>query len=168
MKNIALCPAVIQGTVEAMDVWSSAAVAMTRQLTLLQDGLRATRADRDAVQRENQRLQCEAAALRRGIANPDGQMVLSVDAGTSMDARVSADSSTSTQKVATVTVATSTDGLTGFLLRKPLLRSLFRQGVEHLLGIEPAGTGHRRMMCSFVEAFHLLEQLDARVFKRAG
>ncbi|GAV09922.1 hypothetical protein RvY_19391 [Ramazzottius varieornatus] len=172
VRNINLCPPVVQGTVDAMDIWTSAATALTGQLTLLHSGLEATRAQYAAVtaerevQRQNRRLLREVAALRRGTPYPVEQPPTS-DASTSTEASVYANASTSTKQVVMVSSSTSTDGVSGFLLRKALLSCLFRQGVEHLLGIIPVGLGRRRLLCSFLESFHLLEELDELVWNRA-
>ncbi|GAV09885.1 hypothetical protein RvY_19353-2 [Ramazzottius varieornatus] len=156
-----------------MDIWTSAATALTGQLTLLHSGLEATRAqyaavtaEREEVQRQNRRLLREVAALRRGTPYPVEQPPTS-DASTSTEASVYANASTSTKQVVMVSSSTSTDGVSGFLLRKALLSCLFRQGVEHLLGIIPVGLGRRRLLCSFLESFHLLEELDELVWNRA-
>ncbi|GAU87681.1 hypothetical protein RvY_00493-1 [Ramazzottius varieornatus] len=100
VRNINLCPAVIQGTVDAMDIWTSAATALTGQLTLLHSGLEATRAqyaavtaEREEVQRQNRRLLREVAALRRGTPYPVEQPPTS-DASTSTEARVDQHGST--------------------------------------------------------------------------
>ena len=93
--------------------------------------------DRNVLFGEKKRLECELAALRRASGGPIRQ---------------------------SVSAENQTDGLSGFHLRRSMLRDLFSQGIEARLGIVNGGVGRRKLSGFDLKYFHLLSQLDMLVW----